>query len=143
MNTAEFLTQLFKDNFVTYFRSHAAHVNITGRNFRSDHKLLEGIYTRRQDQIDRIGELLRTLDEYMPCDIYEVVTDSRLPTDAIEGTADELLQQVQTDLESLLADFKELIEIADSEGLDEIANYAQDQALDLEKSLWMLRVTLD
>ena len=143
MTTAEFLTQLFKDNFVAYFRSHAAHVNVTGRNFRSDHKLLEGIYTRRQDQIDRIGELLRSMDEYMPCDIYQVITETKLPNDAIEGTADELLEQVETDLETLLADFKELIEIADSEGLDEIANYAQDQALDLEKSLWMLRVTLE
>ena len=143
MNTTESLTQLFRDNFVAYFRSHAAHVNVTGRNFRSDHKLLEGIYTRRQDQIDRIGELLRSLNEYMPCDLLEVVEQSRMPSGAIEGTADELLQQVEDDLSSLLADFKELIEIADSEGLDEVANYAQDQALDLEKSLWMLRVTLE
>ena len=143
MTTAEFLTQLFKDNFVTYFRSHVAHVNVTGRNFRSDHKLLEGIYTRRLEQIDRIGELLRTVGEYMPCDIYEVVVSSKVSNTAIEGSADELLLQVQDDLQALLDDFKELIEIADSEGLDEIANYAQDQALDLEKSLWMLRVTLE
>jgi DNA-binding ferritin-like protein len=143
MTTAESLTQLFRDNFVTYFRAHAAHANVTGRNFRSDHKLLEGIYTRRQDQIDRIGELLRSMGEYMPCDIYEVIMQAKIPTDAIEGFADELLMLVQTDLETLLDDFKELIEIADSEGLDEIANYAQDQALDLEKSLWMLRVTLE
>ena len=53
MNTQEQLTQIFKNNFVAYFRSHAAHVNITGRNFRSDHKLLEGVYERRQEQIDR------------------------------------------------------------------------------------------
>jgi DNA-binding ferritin-like protein len=143
MQTPLMLTQLFKDNFVTYFRSHAAHVNITGRNFRSDHKLLEGIYTRRQDQIDRIGELLRSMDEYMPCDILEVVETTRMPQGAIEGSADELLLQVQDDLQSLLDDFKELIAVADGEGLDEIANYAQDQALDLEKSLWMLRVTLE
>ena len=143
MTTAQQLTQLFKDNFTVYFRSHAAHVNVTGRNFRSDHKLLEGVYTRRQEQIDRIGELLRTLDEYMPCDILEVVNESAIPTDAIEGSADELLMTVLMDLEHLLADFKELITIADEEGHDEIGNYAQDQALDLEKSIWMLRVTLE
>jgi DNA-binding ferritin-like protein len=143
MNTTEKLTQLFRDNFVAYFRSHCAHVNITGRNFRSDHKLLEGIYTRRQDQIDRIGELLRSLDEYMPCDISEVVDMSFMPKGPIEGTADSLLSQVEEDLEGLLGDFKDLIATADAEGLDEIANYAQDQALDIEKSLWMLRVTLE
>jgi DNA-binding ferritin-like protein len=143
MKTAESLTQLFKDNFVVYFRSHAAHANVTGRNFRSDHKLLEGIYTRRQEQIDRIGEILRSMDEYMPCDLMDVIETSRAYAGAIEGSADELLLQVQDDLQALLDDFKELIETANSEGLDEIANYAQDQALDLEKSLWMLRVTLE
>ena len=81
MTTAEALTQVFNDNFVAYFRSHAAHVNVTGRNFRSDHKLLEGVYTRRQDQIDKIGELLRTLQEFMPNDIYGIIDASNLPTD--------------------------------------------------------------
>ena len=141
--TQEQLTQIFKNNFVAYFRSHAAHVNITGRNFRSDHKLLQGVYERRQEQIDRIGELLRTMQEYMPGDINGVVNESTIPTDAIEGTSDYLLEQVMMDLEHLLDDFKTLIMIADNEGYDEIGNYAQDQALDLEKSIWMLRVTLE
>jgi len=143
MTTAEILTQIFKNNFVAYFRSHAAHVNITGRNFRSDHKLLQGVYERRQAEIDKIGEILRTMQEYMPCDITEVVADSTIPTDAIEGKADELLEAVMMDLEHLLEDFKALIIIATEEGLDEVSNYAQDQALDLEKSIWMLRSTLE
>ena len=60
----------------------------------------------------------------------------------MSGDADHLLTMVQEDLEHLLDEFKELIVIADEEGIDEIANYAQDQALDLEKSIWMLRATL-
>jgi DNA-binding ferritin-like protein len=143
MTTAEQLIQIFNNNFIAYFRSHAAHVNITGRNFRSDHKLLQGVYERRQEQIDKIGEILRTMQEYMPCDINDVVMNSAIPTDAIQGTADELLETVMMDLEHLLEDFKALIAIADLEGLEEISNYGQDQALDLEKSIWMLRSTLD
>lgn len=143
MTTAEQLTQIFKDNFVTYFRSHVAHVNIVGRNFRSDHKLLEGVYTRRQDQIDRIGELLRSIDEYMPCDISEVLADSHIDIGEISGSSDFLLSCVQDDLEHLTDEYRELIGIADTEGFDEIANYAQDQVLDLTKSIWMLKSTLD
>ena len=143
MTTAEQLTLIFKNNFVAYFRSHAAHVNITGRNFRSDHKLLQGVYERRQAQIDAIGEILRTMQEYMPCDIQEVIMESTIPTDAIEGTADILLESVMMDLEHLLGDYKELIIIASDEGLEEISNYGQDQALDIEKSIWMLRSTLE
>jgi DNA-binding ferritin-like protein len=143
MTTAEQLIQIFKNNFVAYFRSLAAHVNITGRNFQSDHKLLQGVYERRQAEIDKIGEILRSMQEYMPSDIREVVADSLIPTDAIEGRADTLLETVMMDLEHLLEDFKALILIAADEGLEEIGNYAQDQALDLEKSIWMLRSTLE
>ena len=142
MTTAEQLTLVFNNNFVAYFRSDAAHVNITGRNFRSDHKLLSGVYERRQAEIDKIGEILRTMQEYMPCDSVDIISNATIPTDAIEGTADQLLETVMMDLEHLLEDYKQLIEIASDEGLEEISNYAQDQALDLEKSIWMLRSTL-
>jgi starvation-inducible DNA-binding protein len=114
-----------------------------GRNFRSDHKLLEGVYSRRQDQIDTIAELLRTLGEFMPCDLYEILSNSELPTDAIEGTADELLMLVMEDLEHLRNCFIELEDIADNDSHLEISNYAQDQVLDLNKSIWMLKSTLD
>jgi len=143
MTTAEQLTLVFNNNFVAYFRSHAAHVNITGRNFRSDHKLLQGVYERRQAEIDKIGEILRTMQEYMPCNIQDVIDASAIPTDSIEGNADTLLETVMMDLEHLLEDYKELITIASEENLEEISNYAQDQALDLEKSIWMLRSTLE
>ena len=142
MTTAEQLTQVFYNNFVAYYRSHAAHVNVTGRNFRSDHKLLGGVYERRQAEIDKIAEILRTMDEFMPTSIVDVCENSTIPTDAIEGSADEMLEAVMMDLEHLLGDFKLLIEIAAEEGLEEVSNYAQDQALDLEKSIWMLRSTL-
>ena len=143
MTTAEQLQLIFNNNFVAYFRSHAAHVNVTGRNFRSDHKLLQGVYERRQEQIDKIGEILRTMQEYMPCDINDVIANSEIPTDAIEGSADKLLETVMMDLEHLLVDYKDLVVIADAEGLEEISNYGQDQALDIEKSIWMIRSTLE
>jgi len=142
MNTAEQLIQIFRDNFVVYFRSHVAHVNITGRNFRSDHKLLQGVYERRQAETDKIGEILRTMNDYMPCDISDVIAESHIETGELSGDADFLLEMVRDDLEHLLTEYKELISIASEEGLEEISNYAQDQALDIEKSIWMLNSTL-
>jgi len=142
MTTAEQLTQIFKDNFVAYYRSHVAHANITGRNFRSDHKLLQGVYERRQAQIDVLGELLRTLKEYMPCDLSEVIAESQIGTDVLEGDADFLLECIKEDLEFLCNEYRELIDIAEEEEQSQIANYAQEQVLDLDKSIWMLDSTL-
>jgi len=143
MTTAEALTQIFKDNFVAYFRSHAAHANVVGRNFASDHKLLQKTYEDLQSQIDTLGELLRTLQEYMPCDIQEVLDDSNLDTGPIEGTADELIEAGMEDLEYLVKEHRELITIATEEKQDQIANYAQDRVLALEKHIWMYRSTLE
>jgi len=143
MTTAEQLTLVFYNNFVAYYRSHAAHVNVTGRTFRSDHKMLGGVYERRQAEIDKIAEILRTMQEFMPNSLVDIIDNSTIPMDAIEGSADELLEAVMMDLEHLLSDFKELIVIASAEDLEEVSNYAQDQALDLEKSIWMLRSTLE
>jgi starvation-inducible DNA-binding protein len=143
MTTTEALTQIFKDNFVAYFRSHAAHVNIVGRNFASDHKLLQKTYEDLQSQIDTLGELLRTLKEFMPNDISEIIADSNLSTDVIEGSADELIAAGMEDLEYLATEHRELIGIATEEGEDQIANYAQDRVLALEKHIWMYRSTLE
>jgi DNA-binding ferritin-like protein len=38
------LEETFSANFVSYYRTHVAHVNIQGRMFYQDHKLLQKIY---------------------------------------------------------------------------------------------------
>ena len=140
--TAEQLTQTFNNNFVTYYRAHVAHVNILGRNFASDHKLLQGIYERRQEQIDRLAELLRTVDDYMPCEIQDVLNNSEISTAIFEEDADGFLHGVKDDLEHLKGTYEELMVVAEKDGHEEIANYAQDQILDIAKSIWMLTATL-
>ena len=140
---AEQLTQVFNDNFVAYYRSHAAHANVTGRTFRSDHKMLGGVYERRQAEVDKLGELLRTIQEFMPNDLFDILNNTTLSTEPIEGSADELLQLVQDDLEALRDCYIELEVVATAEGHEEIANYAQEQILDLNKSIWMLTSTLE
>jgi len=111
--TTEQLTQVFCDNFVTYYRSHVAHVNILGRNFRSDHKLLQGVYERRQAQVDVIAELLRTLEVFMPHCLTDIMAGSEITDEPIEGDADELLELVRTDLEILKGCYEELRAVAD------------------------------
>jgi DNA-binding ferritin-like protein len=142
MTTAEQLTQIFKDNFVAYFRSHVAHVNIMGRNFHSDHELLAGIYEARQGQIDTIAELLRTLGEFMPCDLQEVIASAEVDSGELSGDSDFLLDMVKQDLEYLADQYRELIVVAELEDESQIANYAQDQVLSLAKQVWMLQSTL-
>lgn len=143
MTIQEQLTQVFNDNFVAYFRSHVAHVNITGRNFVSDHKLLGKIYEDLQEQIDIIAELLRSMEEYMPNTLQDVMLGSHISDTEVIGTSDELIQTVESDLLHLKGCYEELISVANLDGYDHISNYAQDRVLQLSKFLWMIRSTLE
>lgn len=142
ITTREALTQVFYSNFAAYFRSHVAHVNVMGRNFTSDHQLLSGVYEDLQGQIDTIAELLRTLGEFMPNELQEVVNVSAVNTGAIEGDSIDLLTSVKDDLTVLKEIYEDLMMSAESEGLQEIANYSQDRILALAKHIWMLESTL-
>ena len=143
MTTVEQLEQVFCDNFIAYFRSHVAHVNIMGRNFTSDHQLLGGIYEELQDQIDTIAELLRSLQAFMPDNLQAVIDHSEIAADAMGGRSEEMLADVRSDLDQLKMCYEELIRVATDEGHDEIANYAQDRVLSLAKHIWMLDSTLN
>jgi DNA-binding ferritin-like protein len=142
MNCTEQLTQIFRDNFVAYYRAHVAHVNVVGRNFASDHKLLQKTYEDLQNQIDQIGELLRTLQEFMPDDITDVIEMSHIDTGQLSGSSDFLIEKVMEDLEHLCEMHRELVIICE-DTQPQISNYAQDRILALDKHIWMHRATLD
>ena len=128
---------------MVYFRSHSAHLNVTGRNFYSDHKLLNKIYDELQADIDTIGEQIRSLGATAPETLYEICDGSQVKDDGIFGTADELLQTVLTDITALTTLYRELEELADEAEEDQIGNFAQDRETVLTKFAWMLRSTLE
>ena len=143
MTTQEQLQQVFNDNFVTYFHTHVAHVNTVGRNFISDHELLGEIYEQLQGQIDSLAELIRTLGDFMPTSLSEVMLNSHNTDEPMTGTSDQLLSSVKDHLEHLFDCYVDLDEVADEEDLEHIANYAQEQMLILKKFIWKLESVLE
>lgn len=143
MDTVAALTQVFNTNFMAYYRSHTAHANIRGRNFYSDHKLLNKIYDDLQGQIDTIAELLRAKQAMMPNNLNEVVGNSNVMDLPLSGDSRYMLSEVYDSLEILIDDYNNLESVADSESMTAISNYAQERILVLSKFCWMLRSTLD
>lgn len=136
------LQQTFADNFMAYFRSQVAHVNVVGRNFYSDHKLLGKVYEHLQSNVDVLAEHLRTIGEFMPNTLESVISTSTIMDDPCVGTADDLLQQVRDNLAQLVASYTQLAEVASDEDIEEIENYAQEEILALNKYIWMIDSTL-
>ena len=137
------LLKVFCSNFVAYYKSHAAHVNVVGRNFVSDHELLGGIYEELQGEIDTLGELLRTIKAEFPYTISDTIDGSDILDSLYEGDALDLLEQVYDDIEILIEVHLDLEEAADSREYNHIQNYAQDRVKSLQKHCWMLRSVID
>jgi len=137
------LEETFSANFVSYYRSHVAHVNTQGRNFYSDHKLLQKIYEYFQDNIDTLAEKLRTIKATMPTDLSTVIMISPVIDMSTEGSADELLEQVEDNIELMIDQYVVLYEAAEEVKYIDISNFAQDQIANLAKFRWMLESTLD
>lgn len=137
------LQQLFATNFVAYYRAHVAHVNVVGRNFTSDHKMLGKIYEDLQGAIDPIAEIIRTRDTFMPTSLAQVLSNSDIEDADVEGSADDLLNTVLEDQLELIECYREVVTAAEDEGAVEISNYAQDRLLKHDTYVWQLRSTLD
>jgi DNA-binding ferritin-like protein len=141
--TQQQLQTVFCTNFLAYFRSHVAHVNIVGRNFYSDHKLLGKIYEHLQENIDVLAELQRSLGAFVPTTLDSIIAGSNIVDEPCVGTADDLLEHVRSNIVELVASFTELAEVASDEDIEEIENYAQEQILALNKYVWQLDSTLN
>ena len=81
-NLHDVLERVYASNFVAYQRAHASHMNIRGRNFVSDHKLLQRIYEYLEKNIDVLGE------EIQACGVGRVpeTIDMILTLSAIQDT---------------------------------------------------------
>ena len=137
------LAETFAGNFVAYYRSHVAHVNIQGRNFYQDHKLLQKIYEYFQDNIDTIAEKLRTVKATMPVDISTVVALSNVIDMPTRGDSIALLETVEESIEEMIDQYHELNDAAEAVNYIDISNFAQDQIGQLAKFRWMLSATLE
>ena len=137
------LEETFAGNFVAYYRAHVAHVNIQGRSFYQDHKLLQKVYEYFQGNIDTIAEKLRTVRATMPASLGIVCGISPISDTGTVGDSRELLTEVHESLEAMIDQYHELYEAAEEVNYIDISNFAQDQIGILARFRWMIEATLD
>jgi starvation-inducible DNA-binding protein len=132
------------NTFVMYFKTHAFHWNIEGKNFPQYHDFFGDLYTDLFGAVDPLAEEIRALGEYAPMSLTELYSSCTL----IENNSllGDVLQEM---LNSLLVDNNEVINSLNK--LFTLANDANEQGLaDLvagridihKKHAWMLRASL-
>ena len=142
MQTELKLVEVFSDNFVTYYKAHSVHFNITGDDFYSNHKLLQKIYEDAQDAIDDLGELIRSMGAYAPMTIREILDCADIEENITTESWAEELQLVLDGQNHMISTYRDLNKIAEEEDECDVANFAQDRIRTHKKFAWMLEATL-
>lgn len=137
------LEETFSNNFVLYYRAHAAHINIVGPAFYSHHKLLGKIYEYLQGNIDILGEKIRTVRGLIPTNISTILELAAMEDREVVGDAEDMLQDVLDGIEAMIDQYHQLYQTAEEVEYIDISNFAQDEIATLAKYRWMLESTLD
>jgi DNA-binding ferritin-like protein len=143
-NLHDVLERVYASNFVAYQRAHASHMNIRGRNFMSDHKLLKHIYQYLENNVDVLGE------EIQACGVGRVpeTIDGILVLSAIEDTvpamdADSLLMDTLDNLYTMIDVYHEMDQAGIDANYPDVSNMAADHIQKIATFCWKIEATLE
>ncbi len=123
-------------------QSHLIHFNYEESNFFGVHKFTKKQYQKHQEQFDRLGELVRSLDFMMP-----MCTKGLLGTykkfDHVESYGgNSMLYVYYKNLENFGMNCKKVIKLAAKQEAYDIENYCSELIEDAFKSSWMIKAML-
>jgi DNA-binding ferritin-like protein len=138
------LERVYATNFVAYQRAHASHMNIRGRNFMSDHKLLKKIYQYLENNIDVLGEEIQACGVgQVPETIQGILDTSVIEDTSVDKDADSLLMDTLDNLYALIEVYHEMDEAGKETNYPDVCNMAADHIQNIAIFCWKIEATLE
>lgn len=131
----------FATNFSYYLKAHGYHVNVVGSDFYQYHKLLGNIYEDSQENIDKIAEQIRTLDEIVPFSLNRIMELTRIEDAETTPQALIMISKILEDTLILVETINEARDLAEKEKCYGLVNYLEGRLDDHQKFIWMLKST--
>jgi starvation-inducible DNA-binding protein len=137
------LANLLADYQILYMKLRGYHWTVTGPLFFGLHAKFEELYNEAALKVDAIAERLAARGTRPPVTLAEQLRMARLKEDAGQPSANDMVRNVATDLETLNGSLRQLEKAA--EGANDVAtqNLAQGYADEQEKTIWMLKAFLN
>jgi starvation-inducible DNA-binding protein len=134
------LKQLYADNFVTYYKSHAYHFNVEGPTFAQDHELLNEIYDFLWAQHDMLGEQIRQMDKPVISSLKEILSMADIKECTRLGESSKtMFTELNSDFEELMSNAQTLYDEADMQCCGGLATFVGDYLKDLSKLNWKVK----
>ena len=123
-------------------QSHLIHFNYEGGNFFSIHRFLQTQYEAHQDQFDKLGEYVRTLNYWMPmcsCGLHDALPSFQ-KVESYDGR--EMLSTYYHNLGSFGKLIKMVEPAAHESGAIDIAHYLDELCSATYKASWMVKSSI-
>lgn len=138
----ECMKRLFAVNFQYYTKAHGFHVNTVGPDFLEFHQLFSLVYEPAQENIDMIGEKIRSIRGIAPFSLKRImelgdIKDSdKVPDPLI------MVQEIIDDAQILMNHYEECHDMAVENKVYGLINFIEGEMDNLSKVMWKLRSTL-
>ena len=136
------IAALLSDYQVLYMKLRAYHWTVTGPLFFGLHAKFEELYDDAAEKVDTLAERLAARGARPPLTMGEQLGLARLQEDLGHPSANDMVRNIATDLETLNNSLRALEQSAAKAGDAATENLAQGYADGQEKTIWMLRAFL-
>jgi len=123
-------------------QSHLIHFNYESSNFLGVHKFLKDQYETHQEQVDKLGEFIRSMDYLLPMCHKGLMEASPEFKHCTSYKASDMLGVYYKNLEELGMKTKKLEPIAAKVGAIDIQNYLSELCGEAFKAAWQIKATL-
>lgn len=136
------LTTVLADTFVLYFKTHAFHWNVVGPEFKSLHELFEVQYTELWTSTDEIAERIRSLDNYAPLTMKDILAAATLKEAGQMPDAMGMVKILEQDNMAIVDSIHKLIDVCEEHGDEGTIDIMNKRSQVHESAAWMLRSIL-
>lgn len=123
-------------------QSHLVHLNFEGAQFLAVHKFTKKQYEKHQEELDALGELVRSLDFLLPMCEKGLLNANKKLSHVESYNGPEMLMTYYKNLESYGMDAKRVGEIAKKIKAPDVENYCSELVGECFKSAWLIKATL-
>jgi len=132
------LQQLLADYQLFYTNLRGFHWNIKGHAFFTLHAKFEELYDNAAEKVDEIAERILMLGGVPAHNFSEYLKISKVKETSYVSNADECVKNILDTYAYLIAEERELMELADNANDEATAALMSDYIREQEKLVWML-----
>ncbi len=133
------LSQFLANTYVLYLKTQNFHWNVEDPRFFFLHKMLEEQYEELAEAVDLIAERIRSIGHRSPGSMQEFLKLATIKESLEELTANQMIEELLQDHESIAAHMRSLVEEFTKLGDQGSGDVLVERVRAHEKTAWMLR----